>query len=103
MKEFDKTITGLPYVEGPGYVKELVERCSENASAQSGRANRFARPWIYAVSGIAAATLIVLALTFSHGRSAMSPIDGFLASVTDSEVSMIDEWPVEDIPEYLYQ
>ncbi|MBQ9892758.1 MAG: hypothetical protein IJM35_06335 [Bacteroidales bacterium] len=103
MKEFDKTITGLPYLEGPGYVKELVERCSENASAQSVRANRFARPWIYAVSGIAAAAVLVCALTFSLHRNALSPMDAFLASLTDTEVSMIDELPIEEIPEYYYQ
>lgn len=101
MKEFENIETSLPYKESPEYVENLVERCAETA-AQSNPASAkvVVRPWFYAFAGVAAAAIIGLGVFLFKDRR--SPMDSFLASLTDEEVTLIADLPLTDIPEYYY-
>ena len=98
MKEFDEIKSSLPYREDPAYVGSLIEKCREEAR-NTKRASSI-RPWAYGVSIAAvAATALVLGISFSSKKS---PMDSFLAGISDEEAEMIVELPLEDIPEYYY-
>ena len=96
MKEFDSIVTNLPYKESPGEVEQLVSRCKDNALAQVEHSGRLVRPWFYGVVSLAAAAAIAVGVFLSHSSS---PIDSFLASLSDEEAAMIVDWPIDDIPE----
>ncbi|MBR4735758.1 MAG: hypothetical protein IK052_06660 [Bacteroidales bacterium] len=98
MKEFENIVTDLPYKESPEYVESLVKSCASVASAQAPA--KVVRPWFYAFAGVAAAAVIGLGVFLFKGRT--SPMDSFLASLTDDEVTLIADWPITDIPEYYY-
>lgn len=102
MKEFGEINTKLPYKESESYVDTLVEQSVETAR-QHGRTERKIG-LVYYLTSIAAAAAIALAVIIPYSRktvqAADSPIDMFLASITDSEAAMIVDWPIEDIPEY---
>lgn len=106
MKEFDSIPTGLPYQESPDYVEQLVMRCKDAAKQAEKPAQRFVRPWIYAVAGLAAAAAVAVSVFLwpSSSPSDLSttagPIDTFLASLSDEEVDLIIDWSIDDIPEY---
>ena len=97
MKEFDPVVTDLPYKESSEYVERLVGRCQAEALKQAEPAPRVARPWIYGLAGAAAAAAIALGIFFSIHRT--SPMDKFLASLSDEEAAMIVDWTIDDIPE----
>ena len=94
MKEFDPVVTDLPYKESPEYVGQLVARCKAEALKQAEPAPRTVRPWLY---GAAAAAAIALGVFFSIHRT--SPMEKFLASLSDEEAAMIVDWTIDDIPE----
>ena len=96
MKEFENIVTELPYKESPEYVENLVERCSSMAQAKSDP--KVVSPWFYGFATAAAAAAIVLGVFLSTQKT--SPMDSFLASLTDEEAAMIVDWPITDIPEY---
>lgn len=97
-KEFENIQTGMPYEESPLYVDALVDKCAQKV-AQNTRARRSSRrPLIYSFVVAAVAAAIVLAVILPS-RIARSPIDSFLASISDEEAAMIVDWPLEDIPE----
>lgn len=101
MKEFMDINTGLPYRESESTVDAIVEKCTENARRHSLGGWRAGRPLIYSLAGVAAAAAIVLAMVIPSGRQAAnSPIDSFLASITDAEAAMIVDLTIDDIPEY---
>ena len=97
MKEFDPVVTDLPYKESSEYVERLVGRCQAEALKQAEPAPRVARPWLYGLAGAAAAAAIALGIFFSIHRT--SPMDKFLASLSDEEAAMIVDWTIDDIPE----
>ncbi|MBQ9411317.1 MAG: hypothetical protein IJU21_06885 [Bacteroidales bacterium] len=98
MKEFENIVTDLPYKESAEYVESLVERCT-TAAAKSGPAPaKVVRPWFYAFAGAAAAAAVILGVFLFTNRT--SPMDSFLASLTDEEAAMIVDLPITDIPEY---
>ena len=98
MKEFDDIHTGLPYRESPEYVAGLIDRCKENALLHDKPVRQGTRTWMYGLAAAAAATALVFGIFFSSLRQ--SPMDRFLASLTDEEVAQIYDWPVDDIPEF---
>ena len=97
MKEFDPVVTDLPYKESPEYVGQLVARCKAEALKQAEPAPRTVRPWLYGLAGAAAAAAIALCVFFSIHRT--SPMEKFLASLSDEEAAMIVDWTIDDIPE----
>lgn len=106
MKEFENIQTGLPYKESPEYVEQLVKRCQEAALTQAKPAGRIVRPWFYGLASVAVAAAIAVGVFLWPPRSSSpdlslssSPIDTFLASLSDEEAAMIVDWPIDDIPE----
>lgn len=99
MKEFDDIRTGLPYDESPAYVAGLVDRCKAEALRQVRPGRQTIRPWIYGLTAAAAAAALIFGIFFTTLRQ--SPIERFLASLSDEEVSLIQDWPIDEIPEYL--
>lgn len=104
MKEFENINTTMPYKESEAYVDALVERSSKAARMQGRVLRRMNRTLFYSLSVAAVAAAVVLAVVIPSHRNSFqrggSPIEIFLASITDSEAQMIVDWPVEDIPEY---
>ena len=98
MKEFDNIVTDLPYDESPEYVESLVERCASAAGQTNPKPAKVVRPLFYAFAGVAAAAAIGLGVFLFTDKT--SPMDSFLASLTDEEVTLIADWPLTDIPEY---
>ena len=99
MLDFDKFKGSLPYQESPAYVSDLVGKCREQALS-SGKATpeRVIRPWIWGVAAAAAlALMLTLGITLIPRKS---PIDSFLANVSDEEVALIVNLNIDDIPEY---
>lgn len=94
MKEFDNIVTDLPYKESPEYVENLLQR----SQAQAAATPKVVKPWFYSVAILAAAAAVALGVFLSSPRT--SPMDSFLASLSDDEAAMIVDWPVTDIPEY---
>jgi len=105
MKEFENINTSLPYSESTDYVENLLRRCKENAEGKEDvRKFVFARPFIYTLAGMAAAAAVVMGTILLTSRETIiqeSPMNSFLASLTDSEAEMITDWQIEDITESL--
>ena len=99
MKEFDKIQTQMPYAETEAYVDELVERCGTLAKRQSDLVKNNRRALYISLAGLAAAAAVVLAVVIP-GRERHSPMDNFLASISDAEADMIMDIQLDDIPEY---
>ena len=106
MKEFENIQTGLPYKESPEYVEQLVKRCQKAALTQAKPAGRIVRPWFYGLASVAVAAAIAVGVFLWPPRSSSpdlslssSPMDTFLASLSDEEAAMIVDWPIDDIPE----
>ena len=106
MKEFENIQTGLPYKESPEYVEQLVQRCQDAALEEAKPARRTVRPWFYGVASVAVAAAIAVGIFLWTPKNASpdlalssSPIDTFLASLSDEEAAMIVDWPIDDIPE----
>ena len=104
MKEFENIQTGLPYKESPEYVEQLVRRCQNAAMEEATPKRRIVKTWLYGVAGLAAAAAIAVGIFLWPPKAASpdysSPIDTFLASISDEEAAMIVDWPIDDIPEY---
>ena len=104
MKEFGNINTELPYKESESYVDAIVEKSMETARLHGRVKRKMNRNLVYTLAGVAAAAVIVLAVVIQFGRKTLqpegSPIEMFLASISDSEAAMIVDWPIEDIPEY---
>ena len=67
--------------------------------AQASAANpKVVSPWFYGFATVAAAAAIAVGVFLSTQKT--SPMDSFLASLTDEEAAMIVDWPITDIPEY---
>lgn len=100
MKEFDNIITDLPYKESEEYVDSLVGRCKAEALAEAQPGKHATATWRYGLAGLAAAAAITLGVfLWQNSANNSSPIDGFLASLSDDEAEMIADWPVDDVPE----
>lgn len=103
MKEFGKINTELPYKESESYVDALVERCKETAMLHGREERKLNRTLVYSLAGVAAVAAIVLAVVIPSVRKTAlpaSPLEMFLMSISDFEAAMIEDWPIEDIPEY---
>ena len=106
MKEFENIQTVLPYKESLEYVEQLVGRCQAAALEEVEPARRIVRPWLYGVASVAIAAAIAVGVFLWLPRKSSpdlslssSPIDTFLASLSDEEAAMIVDWPIDDIPE----
>ena len=103
MKDLENINTNLPYKESESYVDALVERSKETARLHGTEERSLNRTLVYSLVGLAAAAAIVLAVVIPFGKKTVqpagSPIEMFLASISDSEAAMIVDWPIEDIPE----
>lgn len=104
MKEFGNINTELPYKESKSYVNALVENSMETSRLHGRVERKMNRNLVYILAGVATAAAIVLAVVIPSGRKTLqpeiSPIEMFLASISDFEAAMIVDWPIEDIPEY---
>ena len=107
MNELDQKI-GMPYRESEGYVNSLVNRTTEHAIRHQ-RTNKHSRSRIIAVAAIAFVLLAGAGITYYNyvstptqlvAKNQMSPIDEFFNSLTDEELQMLDDYEVEEIPEY---
>lgn len=107
MNELNQKI-GMPYRESEGYVNNLVHRATEQAIRHQ-RTNKHSLSRIIAVAAIAFVLLAGAGTTYYNYVSAptqlvaenqKSPIDDFFNSLTDEEVQMLDDYEVEEIPEY---
>lgn len=99
MKEFSNINTGLPYIESEAYIESLLERQTAAAAEQAGAARwQTRRPLYYSFATLAVAASVLLAVLLP--QRSKSPIDSFLASITDEEAALIAAWQIEDIPEY---
>lgn len=94
MKEFENIVTELPYKESQEYVENLVQRCAAKAAATP----KVVKPWFYGVAAVTAAAAVAVGVFLATPKT--SPMDSFLASLSDEEAAMIVDWPVTDIPEY---
>lgn len=94
MKEFADIGKKLPYGESPLYVEQLTGRCVENAAAT--RAPGRFRPWAYGFAALAAAAIAVG--VFFQLRP-VSPIDSYLASLSDEDAAIIVDYTVDTIYE----
>ena len=100
MKEFNNIITDLPYKESEGYVDALVGRCKAEALAKAEPGKHATATWRYGLAGLAAAAAVTLGvLLWQNNAGDSSPIDRFLASLSDDEAEMIVDFPIDDIPE----
>ena len=99
MKEFGNIVTDLPYKESPSYVENLVDNCVAIAAATETE-QKIVRPWFFGLATVAAAAAVAIGVFLFSQKT--SPMDSFLASLTDEEAAMIMDWPVTDIPEYYY-
>ncbi len=104
MKEFENINTQLPYTESESYVDALVERSAKKAGQHSPVEWKISRKLVYSAVGVAIAAALVLAVLIPSHKNTVpteeSPMELFLASLTDSEAAMIVDCPIEDIPEY---
>ena len=105
MKEFENIGKGLTYKESPDYVERLVNSCRDAAVAKADASRHSYRPWFYGMTALAAAAAVAVGIfLWAPGSTSRllksSPIDKFLASLTDEEVAMIVDVPVDDIPEF---
>ena len=96
MKEFDNIVTELPYKESSQYFENLVERCEARARSKS--AAKVITPWFYGLATVAAAAAVAVGVFLFSQKT--SPMDSFLASLSDEEAAMIADLPITDIPEY---
>lgn len=94
MKEFENIVTELPYKESQEYVENLVQRCAAKAAATP----KVVKPWFYGGAAVAAAAAVAVGVFLATPKT--SPMDSFLASLSDEEAAMIVDWPITDIPEY---
>ena len=100
MKEFENINTNLPYREGDSYVEALVEKSKSVAEWQVLKTRNTHRTVWLSLAGVAAAAALILALVIPSHKDTVSPIDSFLASISDDEAAMITDWHIEVIPEY---
>ncbi len=98
MINIDEMKRELPYKENPAYIRDLVGRCRQTA-LRTNAAAPARRAWIWAVAAAAAILIAVIGITLSAPRK--TPIERFLASITDEEAAMITDYNLEDIPEYV--
>ncbi len=104
MKEFDNIVTRLPYKESETDVDAIVERSRAVAGRLAAARGKTRRAAIYSLTAMAAAAAIALAVVLPAREEASfmtdSPMDAFLASISDAEAQMIADPQIEDIPEY---
>ena len=107
MNKLDQKI-GMPYRESEGYVNDLVNRATEQAIRHQ-RTNKRSLSRMIAVAAISFVLLAGAGITYYNyvstptqliAENQMSPIDEFFNSLTDEEVQMLDDYEVEEIPEY---
>ena len=106
MKELENIRTDLPYEESPAYLEQLIGRCKNAALEAAKPQKRTVRPWFYGAASLTAAAAVAIVVFLWTQRSSRpdlsltsSPIDTFLASLSDEEAAMIEDWPIDDIPE----
>ena len=107
MNELDQKI-GMPYRESEGYVNDLVNRATEQAIRHQ-RTNKHSLSRMIAVAAIVFVLLAGAGITYYNyistpiqlvAENQKSPIDEFFNSLTDEELQMLDDYEVEEIPEY---
>lgn len=85
----------MPYKENPAYIEGLIDRCREKALQTPVHAAPVIRPWMYGIAAALAATIITLSVTLNANRK--TPMERFLAGITDEEAEMIVNYDIEDI------
>lgn len=98
MTTFEEMKGEMPYKESPGYVRELVGRCKETA-LRTPVASQGRRTWLWSIAAAAAIVVAVVGIALSVPRR--TPIERFLAGITDEEAAMITCYNLEEIPEYV--
>lgn len=109
MNEFNNIGKQMPYRESEDYIDRLVAQATDNALGQVKQHAR--RRLVMMVTSSAATVLLIIgvALAATHVRHQQvvastarqeSPIDEFLGSLTDEEVTMLPCYEIEEIPEY---
>lgn len=104
MKEFERVKIGRPFKESPEYVETLLMQCA-NVAMDHVKTSRHI-VWNYRFACAVAAVAIVVgifALSSKDVTDALldnSPLEIFLASITDDQAMQIEEGFVVDIPEY---
>ena len=106
MKEFENIKTGRPFKESTEYVEQLLERCTNEAMRKPRTSRLIVRPWNYGLAGAVAAAAVAVGIfvfkpkTIIESSLDNSPLESFLASITDDQAQQIQEGFVIDIPEY---
>ncbi len=85
----------MPYKEPPAYIQGLIDRCKEEALRTPARAVPVIRPWMYGIAAALAAALITLSITLNVNRG--TPMERFLAGISDEEAEMLVNFDIEDI------
>ncbi|MBQ2208504.1 MAG: hypothetical protein II404_00890 [Prevotella sp.] len=112
MKDFENIGKRMPYAESDDYVSLLVERTTEKALHQQGRAKTIS----LRVRLVAAAAVILLlagiGITYYNkvttplspqtqvAENTTGPIDDFLNSLSDEDAQLLAYYDIEEIPEY---
>lgn len=111
MKEFENMGKRMPYTENPEYVSQLIERTTEEAIRQTDhlRQQVTIRPLIRYAAAAAIAALMVFSAISLWNRTesqqiakteSVSPIDDFLASLSDEDVQLLAYYDIEDAIDY---
>ena len=97
MKNYDEIMGALPYRESPEYLDRLIDRCKENARVSTVQTRpTLIRPWMYGLAAAIVAAVLTLGITLSVRKS---PMDRFLAGLTDEEAELIVSYSAGTIPE----
>lgn len=111
MKDFENIGKRMPYAESDDYVSQLVERTTEKALRQQGRAKTIS----LRVRLLAAAVVLLLAgigIAYYNkvttplppktlvAENTTGPIDDFLNSLSDEDAQLLAYYDIEEIPEY---
>lgn len=110
-----KTDKKMPFPETEQYVSDLIAEKTEMAIMESKHESQreyYAKTSVKTLVGIAASVLFVLTLCWNNlmpetetvlkqtETVSKSPLDKFLANISDNEAQNIECYDIDDIPEY---
>ena len=110
-----KTYKKMPFPETEQYVSDLIAEKTEMAIMESKHESQreyYAKTSVKTLVGIAASVLFVLTLCWNNlmpetetvlkqtETVSKSPLDKFLANISDNEAQNIECYDIDDIPEY---
>ena len=99
----------MPYQENEAYLDRLIEQATERAIMQE-RKRKNSRRLAMMITSAAAIVLLIVGVgltVINHSSKTATPIqqnespmDQFLASLSDEEVAQLPYYEIEEIPEY---